>query len=194
MLLAADYGVPQMRKRLFIVGMRQQQMCLCPRHPRTTRKRVEEHPTPRRRPRGRRGFYPDMSEPDAEDVANHGPTFHSEAMLAAFASLDHRARVTNEVKARPPPPEAAGLHPRAGTSNFSPLRPVHHRYDHVLSVWMCSAESFTDDFRWPDDRARLTEYRQVGNAVPPRLARAVGERLAAFQLDPRLPLRGHRSA
>jgi DNA (cytosine-5)-methyltransferase 1 len=167
-----------MRKRLFIVGMRQQFAVPLP-------------PPPTHRPEAGGGApyatagdalddLPDVSEPDAEDVANHEPTFHSEAMLAAFASL---APGTRDKKSRHDRlhPKRPGYTLRAGTGNFSPLRPVHHRYDRVLSVRECARlQSFTDDFQWPDDQARLQQYRQVGNAVPPRLARAVGEHLAAF--------------
>lgn len=62
----------------------------------------------------------------------------------------------------------------------SALRPVHYDHDRVLTVRECARlQSFSDDFHWPDEQARLQEYRQVGNAVPPVLARCVAEHVAA---------------
>jgi DNA (cytosine-5)-methyltransferase 1 len=177
-LLAADYGVGQMRKRLFIAGTRE-------------RGEVPMPPAPTHAPQANGMFphvtasdvlddLPDVSAPDAELVANHEPTFHTEAMLAAFAKLAPGKR---EPKSRHDrlTPERPGYTLRAGTGNFSPLRPVHYEHDRVLSVRECARlQSFSDDFHWPDDQARLQQYRQVGNAVPPLLARAVGEHLAGF--------------
>lgn len=120
-------------------------------------------------------------------MPNHEPTFHSPAMLEAFARL---APGTREPRSRHDRlhPDRPGYTLRAGTGNFTPLRPIHYRYDRVLSVRECARlQSFPDDFVWADDQARLQQYRQVGNAVPPMLARRVVEHLAAgvgWQLDP----------
>lgn len=187
-LLAADYGVAQMRRRLFVVG---------------TRSRGEvAFPQPSHVPPGTLGALtlapyvtasdvlsdlPDVGTPEAELVANHEPTFHSEAMLEAFSTLPPGKR---EPKSR-----HDRLHPdrpsytlRAGSGNFSPLRPIHYRYDRVLSVRECArVQSFPDDFHWPDEQARLQQYRQVGNAVAPLVAKAVGQELGrhmGWDLEP----------
>lgn len=189
-LLAADYGVAQMRRRLFIVGTRDRGevpfppplthgpplggLLMSPLPPYVTSSEVLDD-------------LPDVGTPEAEFVANHEPTFHSPAMLEAFATLPPGKR---EPKSR-----HDRLHPdrpsytlRAGSGNFSPLRPIHHRYDRVLSVRECArVQSFSDDFQWSDEQARLQQYRQVGNAVAPLVARAVGEQVAAhmgWDLEP----------
>lgn len=176
-LFAGDYGVPQMRRRLFIVGSRDREIPMPPtathgteasllgQHPHVTVAEALDD-------------LPDVDAPGAEDIPNHEPTFHSDRMLDAFARLDPGKR---EPKSRHDRlhPERLGYTLRAGTGNFSPLRPVHHRYDRVVSVRECARlQSFPDTFIWPDTMARLQQYRQVGNAVPPLMARAVGLHLA----------------
>lgn len=175
-LLAADYGVPQMRKRLFIVGRRDGRDIPMP--PPMTHAPEANGRLPYATAYDALSDLPDVGTPEAEKIANHEPTFHSAAMLAAFAQ---QVPGTREPKSR-----HDRLHPdrpsytlRAGTGNFSPLRPVHYRYDRVLSVRECArVQSFSDDFHWPDEQARLQQYRQVGNAVPPLLARVVGLHVA----------------
>lgn len=177
-LLATEYGVPQMRKRLFIVGTRDKGTIPMP--PPATHAPEANGRLPYVTARDVLDDLPDVESPGAGLVANHEPTFHSEKMLAAFAT---QAPGTREPKSR-----HDRLHPdrpsytlRAGTGNFTPLRPVHYAYDRVLSVRECGrVQTFSDDFRWPDEQARLQQYRQVGNAVPPLLARRVGEHVADF--------------
>jgi DNA (cytosine-5)-methyltransferase 1 len=115
-------------------------------------------------------------------VYNHEPTEHTPNMLARFAALGAGEREKRSFHDR--------LHPdrpsytlRAGTGNFSPLRPVHYRHDRVITVRESARlQGFDDNFIWPDWIPRLQQYRQVGNAVPPPVAAAVARSLAA-QLD-----------
>lgn len=180
-LAAAEYGVPQMRKRLFIVGTRKHGDILMPppathAPPDTLRAATELRPYVTAREAVE--DLPNVDEPGAEFVANHEPTFHSAAMLKAFATLPPGKR---EPKSRHDRlhPDRPGYTLRAGTGNFSPLRPVHYEHDRVLTVRECARlQTFSDDFHWPDEQARLQQYRQVGNAVPPLLARVVGEHVA----------------
>lgn len=180
-LNAADYGIPQFRRRLFIVGTRGKHgfsfpppvthkasdeldlFCTLPKH-RTCRDAIDD--------------LPDVMTPEAWGILNHEATMHSPAMLEAFAKLKPGTREKRSFHDR--------LHPdrpsytlRAGTGNFSPLRPVHYKYDRVISVRESARiQSFNDDFVWPDSIPRLQQYRQVGNAVPPLLAKVIGGCLA----------------
>jgi len=189
-LYAADYGVPQMRKRVFVVGV-------------MTRGPLAFPPSPTHgagaqpdlfvgvksyvSSREAIGDLPDVDDERAREFHNHEPTIHSAAMLAAFAELKPGTRDKKSFHDR--------LHPdrlsytlRAGTGNFSPLRPVHYNYDRVITVRESARlQGFGDDFIWPDWIPRLQQYRQVGNAVPPPFGKQLGEVLAAalgWQLDP----------
>lgn len=189
-LLAADYGVAQMRKRIFIVGASGGSEIPLP--PLTTHAPPDTLDSvgelePWVTSAQVLGDLPDVTEAAGERVANHEPTFHSESMLQAFSTL---APGTREPKSRHDRlhPDRPGYTLRAGTGNFSPLRPVHYEHDRVLTVRECARlQGFSDDFQWPDEQARLQQYRQVGNAVPPPLAAAVGRQVAesmGWHLEP----------
>lgn len=63
------------------------------------------------------------------------------------------------------------------------LHPTAHRPITVREAARCM--SFSDDFVFPEDQAMTSVARQVGNAVPPLLARRIAESLAVY-LDERL--------
>lgn len=185
-LFAADYGVPQMRRRLFVVGARDREISMPPapiHGAEASLLGLAPCPTAS----DALDDLPDVEDPAAEAIPNHEPTFHSERMLKAFADLEPGKRDPKSRHDRLHP-DRLGYTLRAGTGNFSPLRPVHYRYDRVLSVRECARlQSFPDTFVWPDTMARLQQYRQVGNAVPPLLAREVARHLAdalSWQLEP----------
>jgi DNA (cytosine-5)-methyltransferase 1 len=85
-------------------------------------------------------------------------------------------------------PNRLGYTLRAGSGNFSPLRPVHYKYDRVITVREnARLQGMSDEFIWPDPLPRFQQYRQVGNAVPPPLACAIGARLGVvlgWELNP----------
>jgi DNA (cytosine-5)-methyltransferase 1 len=188
-LLAASYGVPQNRKRLFALGIRDVETFSyppAPTHGQAGSLFVEPFVTAS----DALWDLPDVTDVAAESIANHEPTDHTEKMIRAFEQLQPGRREPGSYHDR--------LHPdrpsytlRAGSGNFSPLRPVHYKFHRVVSVRESARlQGFEDSFVWPDKIPRLQQYRQVGNAVPPPLARAVGEHLAAliadWTLDPAL--------
>ena len=185
-VFAAEFGVAQMRKRLFIVAIRGAKEVAFPR------------PTHGHRSDGA-PLIPFLSVSDVLDdlppagdygecgAFNHEPTMHTSEMLSRFAKLVPGTRERGSFHDR--------LHPdrpsytlRAGTGNFSPLRPVHHRVDRVITVRESARiQGFDDTFIWPDWIPRLQQYRQVGNAVPPPLAKAFASAIALqlkWELDP----------
>lgn len=59
---------------------------------------------------------------------------------------------------------------------------LHPTEDRSISIREAARlQSFPDSYRFPDDLALATVARQVGNAVPVALARAVGEAIAAVR-------------
>jgi len=169
---AADFGVPQNRKRLIVVGIKGARRIHFP---------EPTHGlggTPYLTARVAIGDLPDAGEFGECGICNHEPTVHSADMVARFSALRPGKRERGSFHDR--------LHPdrpsftlRAGSGNFSPLRPVHYRYDRVVTVRESARlQGFGDNFIWPDRIPRLQQYRQVGNAVPPPLAAAFARCLA----------------
>ncbi len=163
---AADYGVPQLRKRLVVLGLRGANRVKFP----------EPTHGPLRLPyvstADAIGDLPDAAEFGACGIFNHEPTFHSPDMRARLSKLQPGKREKGSFHDRLHS-ERLSYTLRAGSGNFSPLRPIHYEFDRVITVRESARiQSFSDEFIWPDRIPRLQQYRQVGNAVPPLMARA----------------------
>lgn len=163
---AADFGVPQNRKRLIVLGVRGN---------RTVRFPIPSHGSPDRpllSSSGAIGDLPDAGEFGETGIFNHEPTAHSLDMIGRLSRLEVGRRERGSFHDR--------LHPdrpsytlRAGSGNFSPLRPIHYKHHRVITVRESARlQGFSDDFIWPDRIPRLQQYRQVGNAVAPPMAKA----------------------
>ena len=169
---AASFGVPQMRKRLFMLGIRGLSKIEFPEpsHGNGLRPYVTV--------REAIGDLPDAGEFGETGVHNHEPTAHSAQMIARLRRLPPGKRERFSFHDR--------LHPdklsytlRAGYGNFSPLRPIHYTYDRVITARESARiQGLSDNFIWPDRIPRLQQYRQVGNAVPPPLADAFARCMA----------------
>ncbi|HEX8310050.1 MAG TPA: DNA cytosine methyltransferase [Chthoniobacteraceae bacterium] len=178
---AADFGVPQNRKRLVVLGVKGKSAVRFP----CATHGVGKQPVVSAA--SAIDDLPNAGEFGETGVYNHEPTMHSADMVARLSTLSPGKRERGSFHDR--------LHPdrpsftlRAGSGNFSPLRPIHYRHHRVITVRESARlQGFSDDFLWPDRIPRLQQYRQVGNAVPPPLARAFAECLArqmGWQLNP----------
>ena len=150
--MAADFGVPQVRERIFIVGVRDE--------------RSFEHPISALHNTGQ---WMTASEAlfDLEDGPENPATNH--VWSKAAASPDQGSR---RLKADQPATTIRAEH--HGNIQF------HYKLDRRISMREAARlQSFPDDFIF-ESKLRETE-RQVGNAVPPvlawHIARAVGEYL-----------------
>ena len=178
---AIDYGVPQNRKRLIVLGLKDQDEVCFP------EAILGESANSFRTAADAIGDLPDAGEFGETGVFNHEPTAHCVDILERFSRLEPGRREKGSFHDR--------LHPdrpsytlRAGSGNFSPLRPVHYRHHRVLTVRESARiQGFSDDFIWPDSIPRLQQYRQVGNAVPPPMAEAIARSMALqmnWKLEP----------
>jgi DNA (cytosine-5)-methyltransferase 1 len=187
---ADDFGVPQRRKRLVVVGVRGASHVSfpAPTHGILDARKVTAKQAI--------GDLPEAAEFGECGIHNHEPTAHSKSMMTRFGKLLPGKRERGSFHDRLHP-DRPGYTLRAGSGNFSPLRPVHYSSDRVITVRESARlQGFSDDFIWPDRIPRLQQYRQVGNAVPPPLAAAFARDIAAqlgWLLDPH-SLRGDPSA
>jgi DNA (cytosine-5)-methyltransferase 1 len=104
-------------------------------------------------------------------------TAHSEAVVQRFHETAHgeREAISRFLRLHPDgvaPTLRAGTAPDRGS--YSAPRPIHYAYDRVITVREAARlHGFPDWFR--PTAAKWHGFRQVGNAVPPPLARAVAE-------------------
>ncbi len=175
---AADFGVPQTRRRLLMIGIMGREAIGLPSSTRGASllaPHLRSHVTVAEAI----GDLPDAGEYGECGIYNHEPTLHTPDMVKRLSSLrpGERERSSFHDRLRPDRP-AYTL--RAGTGNFSPLRPIHYRYHRVITVRESARlQGFSDEFVWPDWIPRLQQYRQVGNAVPPPLAAAAARHISA---------------
>jgi DNA (cytosine-5)-methyltransferase 1 len=208
-LVAADYGVPQLRKRLFFVGFRKDLNAsfLWPRkthHPRTSLNVLAfgEHryltvrdaisDLPRLRAGEEKSEYelPPQSDyqrwarAESRELSNHRAPKHSDVVLKRIRSIPpggNHSNLPDELKLESGFPNIYGRlswdEPADTiTANFgcasAPGRFIHPEDDRVLSVREgARLQSFPDRVKFFGSLTQ--QYRQVGNAVPPLLAKAV---------------------
>lgn len=185
---AADYGVPQYRRRLLLMAAKDVTEVTLPEATHGAADLLNRRKSPYATVRDAIDDLPMAADFGVCGVHNHEPTEHSLDMLDRLSRLKPGERERSSFHDR--------LHPdrpsytlRAGTGNFSPLRPIHYQYDRVITVRESARiQTFSDEFIWPDWIPRLQQYRQVGNAVPPRLASVMARALATqlgWSLQPR---------
>lgn len=165
---AADFGIPQIRRRVFIVGFKEDVKF---KFPRPTHKNPSEK------------SLLNMNVPDwlpakyalevVEGAPNHDIRIHCDRVRSRYQKIrpGDRDRVDHTDRIHPDKPSGTVLvGSRAGGG-----RPFIHPYEprHITVREAARLQSFPD---WYDFSTTNTwQYRAVGNAVPPVLARVMGE-------------------
>jgi len=229
-LNACDYGVPQDRRRLFLMGARKG--LAVPSYPSEiaskpgTRKRLPKGPTCldalRDLPNAER--FKRLLDTDEVETSKWGkPSDYARLMrcldgkgwhfgyrriwnpilLTSSLRTYHTDISRRRFSETPPgevepisrlfklPPNGVSNTLRAGTDSargaFTSPRPVHFKYDRCVTVReMARLHGFPDWFRF--NETKWHGARQIGNAVPPPLARAVASRvLEAMGIRPTKP-------
>jgi DNA (cytosine-5)-methyltransferase 1 len=117
-------------------------------------------------------------------------TVHSASVQRRFAALfpgkrDQIGRLSRLAATLPSPTLRAGSGRDHGS--FTSARPVHHVFDRVITVREAARlQSFPDWFR--PNATKWHGFREVGNSVPPMLARGVAATLSVERFHPTRPV------
>jgi len=194
-LNAADFGVPQTRKRAIVIGSR----LGVPPFPRQTHFRPDAAPRGRRHWRTMKDAIGDLpNKPSGRDW--HNPRNPKPISLERYKTIPREGEGRFELaERRPDITPACWLRKQSGSTDvfgrlwwdrpaftirtefYKPekgryLHPKEHRPITVREAARCM--SFPDDFRLPEAQSMTSIAKQIGNAVPPLLARQLGNSLA----------------
>lgn len=176
---AADYGVPQHRKRLFVLGGRGFKIEL----PAPT---VERHVTVRE-------AIGDLEEDCT--TPNHTRNKHAPHVAERWSKLGPGEMDPNYRRSRLDPDKPSvtiraggGMGPRGDhLAGFHP--PIHYKFPRQLTVREAARiQGFPDD--WIFAGSKTAQGRQVGNAVAPPVAAAVAESVKAALVRNKIVERG----
>lgn len=191
-LCAADYGVPQNRKRVVFVGMKngeyhypeinlEQVTCsmalsdLPPLEVETGTENSEYVCAPQNN-------YQEIMRENSKEVKNHIAANHSEKVRTIIALVPDGGNYKNL-----PEEYSQSRNFHVAWTRFSSNKPAptidtghrhhfHYKYNRVPTVRECARlQSFPDDFVFLGNKTQ--QFRQVGNAVPPLMAQAIAEQL-----------------
>lgn len=155
---AADYGIPQYRQRMFVVGSRAQGCFEMPKK------------------RDHVGCGSVLSELPTSSVANHETRKHAVASVARYRVLDYgkRDQLGRVDRLTPTRPSKTVI---AGGTNGGGRSHLHPEIPRTLSVRECARlQTFPDNYKFVGPNAR--QFTQVGNAVPPVLAATLATQIA----------------
>ena len=203
LLYAPDFGIPQIRKRVFFVGLRNEKQnfefpspILDKDHYITCEEaindlpalegiygdEIQEYPCPPQ------SEYQRLMRAHSSEIHNHIGTIHDEKTLKFLAMIPEG----KNYKALPKEYEGIYKYHEALTRYHSKKPSLtintchrshfHYKYNRIPTVRESARlQSFPDDFIFYGTKAQ--QYRQVGNAVPPLLGKAIAEQLKKYLQD-----------
>lgn len=194
-LNAADFGVPQTRKRAIVIGSRHGM----PELPKPTHYPRDQVPPGGLRWKTVRDAIADLpARPTGENW--HNPRSPRPMSLERYRTIPGQGESRFDLaERRPDLTPACWLRKKSGSTDvfgrlwwdrpaftirtefYKPekgryLHPEAHRPLTVREAARCM--SFPDDFIFPEDQSMTSIAKQIGNAVPPTLARHIGEAVA----------------
>ena len=196
-LCAANYGVPQTRRRLVFIGVRKElnavsfpRPLLEPSEYVTSREAIDDLPPltdclgeeVSRYDRPPRTQYQKLMRGSCTILSNHTATAHKDFVKEVIAQVPEGGNYKDL-------PKGVGEHRRfhmawTRCDGHKPSRTIdtghrnyfHYEYNRIPTVRECARlQSFPDDFVFIGTRTQ--QYRQVGNAVPPLLGFVLAKHL-----------------
>lgn len=173
-LNAADFGIPQIRKRIFIVGFKSKGAEFefpHPTHHDINSLKISTNS------KSKRSWWPAyFALEDVDTLPNHRLRPHGERVRNRYLSVPQGGRDKVDHTDRIDPCRPSGtvlVGSRAGGG-----RPFIHPFEprHITVREAARLQSFPDWYIFQG--TETWQYRAVGNAVPPILARAVGRKIA----------------
>jgi DNA (cytosine-5)-methyltransferase 1 len=199
-LTAADFGVPQIRKRAFFIGVKNVNFnfpkpLLMPEQYITTGEAISDLPS-LENSLGEEGMdylcrpqsnYQRLMRTNSIKVFNHIGTNHSEIVKSVIAQVpeggNHKDLPSGVGESRKFNEAWTRYHSKkpSKTIDTGHRNHFHYKYNRVPTIREnARLQSFPDDFLFYGTKTQ--QNRQVGNAVPPLLAEALGKQLLKYIL------------
>ena len=196
-LCAADYGVPQIRKRLVFIAIKNEfgeisfpAPLVVPEHYVTSREAIDDLPSLNgemgtevaKYKNSARTAYQKKMRGNCSVLANHTATAHKDFVVDVISQVPEGGNYKDL-------PKGVGEHRKfhmawTRCDGHKPSRTIdtghrnyfHYEYNRIPTVRESARlQSFPDDFVFTGTRTQ--QYRQVGNAVPPLLGYALAKHL-----------------
>lgn len=169
-LNSADYGVPQVRKRVIFIGTSTNQKIEFPPKELGNYISVKEALSK----------YPKLESGEESSIPNHIAMSHSEQMLNKMSYVsDGGDRNEIPIKIRPTSGDVRKYIKYASDKPSvcvtGDMRKIfHYEQNRALTVReLAKLQSFPDDFVFKGNR--ISQQQQVGNSVPPQMAEAIAK-------------------
>jgi DNA (cytosine-5)-methyltransferase 1 len=167
-LNSADYGVPQIRKRVIFIGSRSNLKIEFP------NKTTEKYLTVKEALH----HYPILSAGEESTIPNHVAMTHSNQMLEKMSYVsDGGSREEIPVKLRPKSGDVRKYirykSDKPSVCVTGDMRKIfHYEQNRALTVReLAKLQSYPDDFIFMG--TKISQQQQVGNSVPPKMAEAI---------------------